>query len=213
MAQIPDLSYDIDKKAFSVFRGWTRNAKEKYPAWEVAIDDEQEITEEFQNKVLSSLKTISKKKYLKKNSIDWCIGYLKGHLTSRLSIVWSMKYLDKPERYHHILWLKSITMYLDVDKLTLQRINRLYAYLQQTEFPFKKLDQKADGNDFSAHHILSDLQLEDNWKTNKDYLENMIYDETLKMLEEQKEIEIPDLDEYFFIEELKELLLKNPFEK
>ncbi len=213
MVQIPDLSYDIDKKAFSVFRGWIRNAKEKYPTWDVFIEDKQEISKEFQNEILSSLKSISKEKYLENNLIDWCIGYLEGRLISGLSILWSMKYLDKPERYHHVLWLKSISMYLDVDKLTLKRINRLYKHLQETEFPFKKLDQEVEKNDFSAHHLLSDLEAEDNWETNKDYLENMIYNETLKMIEKQKKIEIPDLDEYFLIEELKELVLKNPFEK
>ncbi len=100
-----------------------------------------------------------------------------------------------------------------MDELTLKRVNRLYKYLQENNFPFKELDEDVKKDEIIGHHILSDLEAEDNWKMNKNYLENMLYDETIKMLDEQKEIEIPDLDEYFLMEELEELISKNPFEK
>lgn len=70
MMKLPELTHNIDKRAFSIFRGWIRRVKEKYPEWDVEIENEQEIVKEFQNEVLSSLKNISGKEPLKKNLLD-----------------------------------------------------------------------------------------------------------------------------------------------
>ncbi len=140
--QFPDLKYDIHKKAFAVFRGWTAKAKQRYPTLEISVENEQGIVNEFQEAIMKGLESISEKDD-SETHYYWCIGFLKGYLISTLSIAWSQKYLLKPRRYNNILWLKAIILYLSADELTLKRINRLYRYLLETEFPFKKLEKRV----------------------------------------------------------------------
>jgi hypothetical protein len=211
---IPNLSFNLEEKSFVMFRDWTHKAEAKYPDTKIIIEDEQEIIISVQKYLLKSLKRISEEKdSQKKRLTNWCIGFLDGNFTSRISQYWSYKYIDQPDELKNIVWLKAIILYLDADELFLKRVNRLYNYLVDQKFPFNEETEEVEFGNFESHYYISDLTLIENWKIHRKLLEELLFKETVEITESKLNfVVLPKLDNYFSYQELEEIVLNNPFE-
>ncbi len=209
----PQLSYDIDAKAFDIFRDWVRVVKGKYPAWELVLEDEREIVKSFKGSVMEGLQRIGEREPNHRNLLDWCTGYLKGFVSSGLSFEWNRRYVQfQSEGYKHALWLKSLILFLGVDSDALKRVNRLYRYLLENNFPFQDLPNTETEEELMGRQVLADFECQQNWGFHKPYMEDLLYQDFLKTLDKAEQLEVPDLDEYFSLEEMEEIILKSPFD-
>lgn len=214
-AFIKNLSFDLDRKAFMVFSAWKNKAIKETNTRDIDNINEEKITDSFLNSIIEGLKIISEKPPEKRNLEDWCVGFLSGFISSHLSVEWSNRYLNKTPEYLNLLWQKSIILYLNADKLFQKRINRLYNYLLETDFPNELHNNPKEALnevEMNTNRIIWDLSVDENWEMHKGLLEEELYDRTLKVLKNPKQIiEIDDLDNFLERKNFRELVYNNPF--
>jgi hypothetical protein len=212
MENFPNLTYKIDSKSFEIFRKWVDEVKKVNSTFVPLIESEEEIIISVKKHILKCLKTISKKKD-KRDLTDWCIGFLKGYLSSTLSTSWNWKYYKKPFKYKKALWLKSIILTLDADDEFARKVNRLYILLFENNFAlenatdFSKIE--INENEAQGHQILADLSYQENRDTFKTALIDVMYESLLE--KEEEEIEFPEIENFFSYKEIEEIILKNPY--
>jgi hypothetical protein len=129
-------NYDLTpinlKIAFSIFRDWTAAMSINYPELDFEIIDETVLLHDLKHCLNNGLKSLySNKKFWDSKMLrNWDIGFLMGYLEGNLLKHWVYEYITKQgEDYKIFSMLKSLSMFLDFDKMTEIKLDTIYEKL------------------------------------------------------------------------------------
>jgi hypothetical protein len=129
-------SYDLTpinlKVVFSIFRDWTASLSIKYPKLDFEIKDETVLLNDLKNCLNSGLNSLynSKTFWSSKMPRNWDIGFLMGYLEGNLLKHWVQQYIVRQgEDYKTFSMLKSLSLFLDFDKMTQIKLDTIYESL------------------------------------------------------------------------------------
>ncbi len=181
----PDLSFDVRSKGVSLFREWQHSAMRFIPEAALEPRNVSQAPRALQRAIMQGLKSISETQPQLRDNMEWCVGFLQGFIGSTLSVHWTLCFAPKSEAYRHALWLKATIILMENEPEFIQKVNRLYTYLQDANFPISDADYDLSEEEAVGHRALADLTTEDNWETHKPYLEDLLHNDFTETLESQ----------------------------
>jgi hypothetical protein len=129
-------NYDLTpvnlKVAFSIFRDWTATMSIKYPKLDFVIKDETVLVNDLRDCLNNGLNSLYSSKifWSSKMPRNWDIGFLMGYLEGNLLQHWVQQYIVKQgEDYKTFAMLKSLSLFLDFDKMTQIKLDTIYESL------------------------------------------------------------------------------------
>jgi len=197
----------LSEKAFCMFRDWTKNASEKYPAYVFDIIDESLLVNDLKKTISSAVNSLKKKENEKRLNEGYDIGFLIGFINSNLNLQWTHEYIHKQSTiYKNFIALKAINNYFKLDRLTLLRINNVYKYLLLEDNNICGTDINIEKQVFKAYEI-DLIPNEENDNDNLQIaLQNVNKNVLVQMLDEEIGNFLPDTENYFTNKEIEQLL-------
>jgi hypothetical protein len=167
------------------------------------------LTEDIISCFAKGLYCLFREEKKEKRSISgWSVGYLLGFVASSLSVHWYYHYVYcQTDEYKQLMFFKAMILYLGVDSLIVNRIERLHKYL---------LDNKVDVSEKMGGKLDNIIVLEDyKMKNNPQEFQTQLISYLEKIMLEKHEVifnniikKSDDLElEYFFTEEEIESLI------
>ena len=154
---IENLSTDLSKLTFTLFRKWTTNCQVKYPNIDLTIIDERILIADIKKKVKESLIAVFDNEtfYRKERSKIFAIDYFIGHLEGSLGRHWYTEYVLKTkDEFKTIMALRSLKLFLDLEDVMRIQVEHIYqevikdkVNLSNPSMDISKIDLKSnDGN-------------------------------------------------------------------
>ena len=169
------LIFKIKDIASEIYDSWRVHTKPKYPDY-LFEANVKTLETDLRMALAKSLKWLWKEeKEEKRKRPDWSTGFILGCISSTLSTEWSYQYVYiETDEYKQLLLLKTLIQYLDVDRITVERLKKLYNYF---------LDKKTDliGEINNKNEIV--VYLDKFKKEKKDVLHDEFKKKLIKYLE------------------------------
>ncbi len=150
---------ELSTKAFSMFREWTKNAKNYYPELSFVIIDERILVNDLVSVIKKAVNSL-KKNLAEKNEVlpGYPIGFILGFLKAQLNLIWYNEYVQKQSlEYKEFIAFKSVLLFLDKNPDITHKVQELYVALMyednnieelNTAIPKLQLAQEIDWFDY-----------------------------------------------------------------
>lgn len=173
-------------------------AQRQVPKFEIPEVDEQTIYEDFSETVYNALDAA----YGAYGFPDFFLTeerfkqYAHGWLIGNIAVHWSYKYLPAPPMLDHLLWIKAFVLLARVNEDVRLKTNRLFVALKQIQ-PTLGLNVSPEyvfpqDNDYTGHHVLSDLQADVNWSNFNSTFNKYFSAEASLLLTQFKTVDFPE---------------------
>jgi hypothetical protein len=206
----PALSFPFDKPANAFFADWLALARAQAPQ-RVNLDKSRiyEPADDVRRAFLKAWLSIAEEAPYKRRNEGWCRGFLLGFVQSNLSVLWSGEFLTPGPAQRNAHWLQAMILYLDSYPTALLHVNRLYQRILENDGTPSVLAQGEDA--IKAHHLVSDLQANDTWRSHKPYLEAHVLADITKAVHDEKGVESQSIAHHFTESNVAELVILNPY--
>lgn len=200
-----ELEAKIQNKSFQMFRDWTDSAKTHYPDYDFTIVDETILVNDLSSSIQSAVNTLKKEDKASKREIPgFDIGFMWGFIQSNLNAHWVHEYIRKRSNdYKMLMTLKALQLYLDIDELSLIKIDEIYKRMFLEDVNFDNIYFKPDKNNFSDFG--SDLKISINRERKNNIsisLDNMITEKIVKIIKEKDVCFLPETKKYFSADDI-----------
>lgn len=200
---------NIDHIALKAFWKWRESVQRQIPDSQIDEEDEQGIIEDFTDVAYEALRSVDKK-YGK--SQTWyehfqAMGYIDGYVQGSISTHWSYKYLPPPPQLEYLIWFLAFKDYARVHEDTRIKVNRLYTHYKKYRIMGNGDHLLKEADQLKAHHVISDLQADLNWKNFESVFETFYEKDVRRAMSGYKNIGYEKNTKLFTYDEL-ELLYK-----
>lgn len=190
----------IQNISFQMFRDWTANAKIQYPDYDFTIIDETILVNDLTDCIHSAVNSLRDEERASKRKIPgFDIGFIWGFIHSNLNGHWVHEYIRKRSNdYKMLMTLKALQLYLDIEDISLMKIDEFYKKMFLEDVNFENIYFKPDKNKFSDFGF--DLKITFNTKRENNIsisLENMITEKIVKIIKEKDTRFLPETEKYF----------------
>lgn len=200
---------ETQKIAFNIFRKWLKKTNERYPKFNITIEDERPIVEDFKSTLTAALESlILSDTFYTKFTKGWDIGYVIGYVTGSLSVAWHHEYIIKQTNGFKVLTaMQSIRDYLKFNDTANIQLKTLYENFIKDSVNMSEFDHAIELEDFRY----GGQTIESGRKIGEDdtiiiALENMINTQIHKVTKLQKlkavEFDVDDIVQREMIENL-----------
>lgn len=206
-----ELKKKINKTVFQMFRDWTKNAKSKYPEIDFTIIDETILINDLTQSIKSAVKSLKKEeKKSKREMPEYDIGFIWGFICTNLNQHWVHEYIRKRSNdYKMLMTLKALQLYLDIEDITLIKIDELYRKMVEKDVNFENIYFKPDVKQFKDFDSDLKINLDNNRQNNISIsLDNLITEKIVQIINEKDTLFLPETEKYFSKDDVKLLILE-----
>ena len=201
------------KIAFNIFKKWLKKTNERYPKFNIVIEDERPIVEDFKSTLTGALQSlILSDTFYTKFTKGWDIGYVIGYMTGSLGQAWHHEYVIKQTNDFKVLTvMQTLRDYLKFNDTANIQLKHLYENFISESVNVSEFDPAIELNDF----VYKGQTIKGGREIGKDdtmiiALENMINTQIHKVtkLQKFKAVEF-DIDDVVADEIIKNLIEEN----
>ena len=172
------MIFKIKGSAKSLFDNWVGHTKQRYPNYSFQANDES-LVDDLISTFAKGLEFVWRNENkTKRNMPEWSVGVFLDIVSTTLNTHWSQEYIYKqtPE-YKELCFLKTISQFLKVDAISIEKIEALYRHMMKKETniieqDIEKNDKIIDFNQFK-NNKKSDVLFK---KNITNYLDSIYYE-------------------------------------
>ena len=202
---------EIDNVAFSAFKEWTAVAQLKVPGLLIHEEDARKISGDFKAILRDALHAVEEEFGQPEGVFEYhqALGYIEGFVMGKIAAQWSFEYLPTPPRLDYHIWFLAFKQYAQVHEETRLKVNRLFSYIKNGQKSVEDVLHLTDidftSDQLAAHQIISDMQVDVNWKNFESLFEKYFEIDAIHALSDHKVVSFVEGARIFTREQLKEL--------
>jgi hypothetical protein len=197
---------NLQKKAFDMFRDWTKKAKSYHPELELEILDEGRLVENLRETLRCAYESLCEDSKVEQRKVPgFDVGYLMGFITGYLNSRWYYEYiLKQTSLYKEILLLRILKAHFEAEVINAAQVEEQFEEALNQNCNLAKIESKVELEKDAEEYKVGE-RLDDN-------VLNTLQNQISRLIEKMNEVQKADYLEngkgYFTEEELKGFLEK-----